>query len=295
MFVPKMNITNHTFRGKARFDDIYDCPDPRPYFQTLGPLEYQIPHHAQQIFRRLWAKLGIHYRKDARRLVDLCCSYGINTALLNHDLTLQDLYVRYTSPKMTDLSSAELMAVDRKFFQQRRLRSDTISSVGIDAATNAVSYALGVGLLDAAFSENLEITPPSPALRSAVAEATLITVTGGVGYISSRTFQHLLECTFTPVWIAAFVLRTVDYNTIADTLAQFDLVTEKLSTRTFPQRRFNNATEQHDALATLAEAGINPANKEASGYYHAELYLSRPAQEVAEEPLETLLAPSSVI
>ncbi|EST36825.1 hypothetical protein [Streptomyces roseochromogenus] len=38
--------------GKARFDDIYDRPDPRAYFRRLAPLEYEIPHHAQPVFRQ---------------------------------------------------------------------------------------------------------------------------------------------------------------------------------------------------------------------------------------------------
>ncbi len=39
--------------GKSRFDDIYDRPDPRAYFQRLAPLEYEIPHHAQPVFRQV--------------------------------------------------------------------------------------------------------------------------------------------------------------------------------------------------------------------------------------------------
>lgn len=289
MSVPRTNITHHAFPGKARFDEIYDRPDPRPYFQTLAPLEYQIPHHAQQIFRMLLANHGKRCRQGAGRIVDLCCSYGINAALLNHDLTLRDLYSRYTSPELTELSSAELVAVDREFFQQRRLHSGVVSSVGIDAAVNAVSYARGAGLLDTAFPENLETTAPSPALRSVLTGVTLITVTGGVGYIGARTFQHLLKCMYAPAWVAAFVLRTVRYDPIAEALARFNLVTEKLHARTFLQRRFSNAAEQRHALDALARAGLDPAGKEATGYYHAELYLSRPARDVAELPLEALL------
>ena len=38
--------------GKTRFDDIYDRPDPRSYFARLAPLEDEIPHQAQPVFRR---------------------------------------------------------------------------------------------------------------------------------------------------------------------------------------------------------------------------------------------------
>jgi hypothetical protein len=287
--VRKVDATHPALSGMARFNEkIYDQPDPRAYFQTLGPLEYQIPHHAQPVFRRLLDGREALGSQSNGSMVDLCSSYGINTALLNHDLTLQDLYVRYSSPQLAELSTSELMAADRTFFQQR-LRSDAVSSVGIDPAANAISYAVGAGVLDAAFPENLEIAPPSPALRSAVAQATLITVTGGVTFLSARTFQRLLGCMSTPAWVAAFVVRKVPYQTIAATLEGFGLVTEKLSTRTFPQRRFSNAEEQRRTLKALSRMGINPEGKEGAGYYHAELYLSRSARDIAALPLETLL------
>ncbi|NJP82748.1 hypothetical protein HCK01_36675, partial [Streptomyces sp. AA8] len=44
--------------GMTSFDKIYDQPDPRAYFTVLGPLEYQTPHHAQSVFRRMAETLG---------------------------------------------------------------------------------------------------------------------------------------------------------------------------------------------------------------------------------------------
>ena len=38
---------------RTGFDHVYDQPDPRGYFQALGPFGYQTPHHAQEVFRRL--------------------------------------------------------------------------------------------------------------------------------------------------------------------------------------------------------------------------------------------------
>lgn len=278
--------------GKTRFEEIYDQPDPRLYFQTLGLLEYQIPHHGQRAFQALAeARRRTSAGAGLGTVVDLCCSYGINTALLNHDLSLQDLHARYTSAELADLPTAELMALDRLFFQQRRLRSGAARSVGIDAAEHAVAYAIGAGVLDRAFSENLEVAQPSPALRAAIADARLVTVTGGVGYIYTRTFERLLGCFSTPPWIAAFVLRTVPYQPIADVLARFGLVTEKFPGRTFPQRRFSDARERKYVLSTLSRQGLDPAEKEAEGYYHTDLYVSRPPRDIAELPLPSLLAP----
>ncbi|RLU78193.1 hypothetical protein CTZ27_37835 [Streptomyces griseocarneus] len=267
--------------GKTGFDEIYDCPDPSTYFTTLQPLGYQIPHHGQAVFRTLAEALRTRGpERVPPAVVDLCCSYGINAALLNHEVTLDDLYARYTAPRAA--------AEDRAFFAARR-RPDAARVTGVDVASRAVAYADGAGLLDGAFAENLETGDPSPALRAALAATDLVTVTGGIGYIFTRTFARLLACTARPPWIAAFVLRTVPYGPIADLLAEAGLVTERLPDRTFRQRRFSDATERRAAFDALAERGLGTAGKEDDGYYHADLYVSRPPAEVTELPLTALL------
>ena len=76
---------------KANFDDIYDQPDPRAYFRTLAPLDYQIPQQARPVIERVHAAAGAD-----RTILDVCCSYGINAALLRFDLDIADLAARYT-------------------------------------------------------------------------------------------------------------------------------------------------------------------------------------------------------
>ncbi|GAA3178765.1 MULTISPECIES: hypothetical protein [Streptomyces] len=272
--------------GKADFEAIYNCPDPRRYFTTLQPLDYQIPHHGQAVFRA--AVDALHRHRTDRpplRVVDLCCSYGINAALLNHRLALTDLYDRYTGP---GADGGERTAADRAYFAARR-RADAVHITGIDAADRAVRYGREAGLLDAGFAENLETAEPTPALRAALAGTDLITVTGGVGYITARTFGHLLDSVTAPPWVAAFVLRTVSYRPVSDLLADAGLVTEKLPARTFRQRRFADDGERQAAFTALAGHALPTAGKEDDGFYHADLYLSRPAADVADLPLEKLV------
>lgn len=270
--------------GKADFEAIYHSPDPRRYFTTLQPLDYQIPHHGQAVFRTTADALRRH-RSDRPplRVVDLCCSYGINAALLNHRLTLTDLYARYTGP-----GAVPRPEEDARFFAARR-RPDAAHVTGLDVAGAAVGYARAAGLLDAGFAENLEADEPSPALRSAVSCTDLITVTGGVGYITDRTFGRLLDAAERPPWVAAFVLRTVSYTPVAALLARHGLVTEKLTSRTFRQRRFADGDERRAAFAALSGHGLTTRGKEADGFYHADLYLSRPAADAAALPLDALL------
>jgi hypothetical protein len=272
--------------SKANFDAIYNRADPRAYYRELAALDYEVPHHGQQVFRRLLDALG---RRETT-VVDLCCSYGVNAALLEHDLELADLYDRYGGEDTSDLTHDELVAADRAFYAEHR-RPDAPEVVGVDTAARAVSYAVEVGLLDTGAVEDLERHDPSPDLAGAVADADLVTVTGGIGYITERTFGRVIDATTSdrPPWVAALCLRTVPYTPIAETLARKGLVTERLEGRTFPQRRFVDDHERAYAVRTVAARGLDPQGKEAEGLYHAEVYLSRPAGDVAEQPIETLL------
>lgn len=221
--------------AKADFGDIYDRPDPRAYYRELSALDYEVPRHGQHIFRRVLAAL----RPEGATVVDLCCSYGVNAALLKCDLDLAELYDRYAGEQAAALSRDELVAADRRFYAERR-RTDPPHVVGVDVAGPAVEYAVEVGLLDVGVAEDLEIGDPSPQLTRAVAGADLITVTGGVGYITERTFEGVLDGTSPDrrPWVAALCLRTVSYAPVAELLADKGLVTERLEGRTFPQRRF---------------------------------------------------------
>ncbi|MEU7581308.1 hypothetical protein AB0B50_27315 [Streptomyces sp. NPDC041068] len=265
-----------TASGKTRFDDIYDRPDPRAYFRTLAPYAYEIPHHAQAVFRRTRELCAqVPGSEGPVTVLDVCCSYGINAALLNHDLTLEDLYAHYTSAEAAALTPAELLERDKEFYASRR-RADATPVIGLDMAENATRYALDAGLLDEAYAENLERHPPSPRLRRAVARTGLFTVTGGIGYISHRTFDALLDCTRGPVWVSAFVLRTVPYRRIVETLAAHGLVTAMDPARTYPQRLFTSPEERREAVRQVILAGEDPTGHESEGRYYTHLYESRP-------------------
>ncbi|MFF5019717.1 hypothetical protein [Streptomyces sp. NPDC001165] len=263
--------------GKSRFDDIYDRPDPRAYFRRLAPLEYEIPHHAQPVFRQAATNRAAlddgHPGRPA--VLDVCCSYGINAALLNHDVTLANMYERYSSPDRQAMSTAELAAQDKEFYAERR-RPDAVPVFGLDVAAPAVHYALEVGLLDAAFADDLEQAPPSPGLRRALAEVGLVTLTGGGSYVTARTFTALLDGARRPVWVSAFVLRTVSYHPIVRALAAHGLSTTVDVSRTYPQRLFTDEREQRYAIEAVRALGGDPAEREKDGRFHSLRYESRP-------------------
>ena len=87
----------------------------------------------------------------------------------------------------------------------------------------------------------------------------------------------------------------MDYGPLSDLFSVYGLVTERLSTRTFPQRRFADDAERDHALRELAKLGVDPAGKEEKGWYHADLYLSRPAGEVSKASVDDLFGASGVL
>jgi SAM-dependent methyltransferase len=282
-------------RAKARFDDIYDSPDPRAYFRTLGTLDYEIPQLAQPAVQAVISSL----RREAGqatttplRVLDVCCSYGINAALLRTDVTLDQLYDRYSSPAVAELTPTELAEQDRTFFADRRTASTWVA--GLDIARNAIDYAGRVGLLDRGWAEDLEAADPSRSLADELSRVDLIITTGGVGYITERTFDRLLrpQRAGRGPWVLAMVLRLFPYDDIAATLASHGLTTEKLEGVTFAQRRFASAAEQDAALRDVLARGLDATGLEADGRYHAELYLSRPDADLGR-PLHEVLSRSA--
>ncbi len=289
----------HQKAGKANFDLIYDLEDPREYFNTLGQFDYRIPQHGQRLFSELigarWDASRDGDRAKRFRVVDVCCSYGINATLLKYETTLDEMYARYGCRELAGLSSGELAEDDAAFYGACR-REASPEVVGLDVAHNAVSYGLRSGTLDAGFAENLEEDEPTEALGRAVAGADLLTVTGGIGYVTERTFERLLDCMVEGSegrlpWVAAFALRWVSYDRISDVLSDYGLVTEKLADRTFTQRRFTDDAERDYVLEELMKMGVDTTGKEDTGWYHANFYLSRPAEEAKVLP-EALLRKS---
>jgi len=292
-----MSGTREKFRSinetKANFDNIYARPDPREYYRVLYGLDYIIPDLARPVFRALIAAREAAAGRRVR-VIDLGCSYGVNAALTRFPIDLGRLAQRYAGPEMQGLATKTLIELDRHYFHAWPLQTDAVF-VGLDVSRPAVDYAREAGLLDIGICANLEHHEPTPYQAEIFSGADMIISTGCVGYVTRRTFRHLLAHARPghPPWIASFVLRMFSYDEIADLFARYGLVTEKLEGVTFVQRRFHSEDELRATLAALEERGIDPTGKEADGLYHAELFVSRPADVARDTPLGAVLSITS--
>ncbi len=273
---------------KADFSSIYDQADPRAYFHTLGALDYQIPQQSMPVLRAVLAASERNGRP--RTVLDVCCSYGINAALLRCDVQLAELHDRYTGQALADCSVEELIESDAQFYAARR-RSPDVPVLGLDIAASAIDYACRAGLLTGGWAEDLEAADPSPVCAGGAREVGLVISTGGIGYVGEPTFRRLLRVVESPsdLWLAVFVLRAFSYHDIIDTLTGYGLVTEHVPDVTFRQRRFADRTEYDAAIHDIELRGLDPAGKEADGWYHAECFVTRPAAAAAAVPLAELL------
>lgn len=275
-------------RAKANLGHIYNQPDPRAYFHELRKLGYAIPGAAKPIFQKLIGHLR-RRREGTVHVLDLGCSYGINAALLKHDLSMRDLYEHWDQRRLVEATPEEVVAYDRKYFA-RLGEAEDIAVVGLDQAERAVAFGEEAGLLDAGVAVDLEAGPlPAPA-KNDLAPVDLQVSTGCVGYVTETSFRRFLPSITrgAPAWLANFVLRLFPFDPIADTLSDRGYVTEKLKGHAFVQRQFVSAAEQQQVVDKLSDRGIDPTGMEADGHLYAELYLSRPAREAADVPLSRL-------
>ncbi len=266
--------------AKISFDDIYNLPDPREYYVRLGAYDYQTPQNGVPLFAAVIDALRARRGLTKVRILDLCCGYGVNAALLKHGLGFAALRARYA--EMAALSPEAVIARDREMIAARPGRPD-LWIAGLDIAPNAIRYGVETGLLDAGVVANLERGPPDAALDEIMAATDLVMVTGAMAYLTRATFTACLahgRATPRP-WVGVVCHRVVDFSPIAEALSAFGMVTEQPLDWTFPHRRFAGAEEQEGALAALSRLGRSPHGREAAGYFHSDFFLVRPVEDVS--------------
>jgi SAM-dependent methyltransferase len=278
-------------QAKAVFDDIYIQDDPRSYFSVLGDLDYMITDVAEPVIRQILSARASATNAEPV-VLDVGCSYGINAAVHRFPLTFGGLRHRYARREIKAISSEELMRLDHNFYAGWPDHG-LARFIGLDVSAPAVRYATRVGLLDQGVVADLENEALSAESAHIIRPVDVIMSTGCIGYVTDKTFSKLLDATEKKPWIVSFVLRMFPYDALARTFAQHGLVTERLSGVTFIQRRFRDAEEFENSLATLAAAQIDPTGLESEGLLHADLILSRPEADVQAAPLEEIVTVAS--
>lgn len=261
---------------KADFSSMYTSPDPRAYFEALMPLGYQIPEHGTRFVDSLLAALPPHEQPST--VLDVCCSYGINAALMGTTLTLAQLGAHYLADGVAGLPAGAAITRDRDFFA-RHARTRRPRLLGLDASRPAIDHALRAGLLDDGWCDDLEHEDPSPSLRAGLRGVDVVVCTGGVGYVGVPTFDRILSAMSVRkhTRVVCFVLRSIDYAPIAAALERHGLLTEVGLAHPVRQRRFADEPERSATLRAVRARGLDPTGLEEEGWHYANCYISRPA------------------
>ncbi len=267
--------------GKIDITDIYNKPDPRRYYSTLRHLEYQIPGTAKPVFQRVISAYRHAHEKDKVRVLDVGCSYGVNAVILKCDLGMDQLYDLYACQAGASTKRNQLLAHDQSLMDEC-IKDGELEVVGLDISKSAVDYAVEAHLLDDGVAANLEAGAPPSEAAAVLDEADLVISTGCIGYVGKKTLKGILDANAPQKpWMTHFVLRMFPFDERGAVLEHFGYVTEKVENQTFVQRRFASDEEQEHVLQRLSELGIDPSGLEAEGWYHAEAFISRPAEDYA--------------
>jgi hypothetical protein len=277
-------------QSKKDFSDLYTSCDPRSYFKYLGQLDYIIPHLAQPIFGQL-IRARQELQDEPVTVLDVGCSYAINGALMRYAINYEALRQRYTAPTLHALDSDEVLELDRHFYCSWP-RHDGVRVIGLDISGNAIRYGEKCGLLDRGLAVDLENCELTPDEAADLMDVDIIVSTGCVGYVTAKTFERVMKASRrgrTP-WVASFVLRMFPYDEIEKTLDRYGLTTELYEGATFVQRRFANREEMEAAIRAVEARGFDSEGCETEGLYHANLFISRPAEEIERQPIQKLVS-----
>ena len=81
----------------------------------MASLDCRIPELANPYFVDMFERCRCETDRTALNIIDLGASYGVDAALLKWDLTLEQLFGRYTDPDSRSVGPLELLNKDRAF------------------------------------------------------------------------------------------------------------------------------------------------------------------------------------
>jgi len=258
---------------KKDFSDIYTQKNPQPYLQEMKNLEYRIPDQTKPLYKHLAERI-VNYKKSPVKILDLGSSYGINSALLGHELIMSELDNFFENNPESSLKATQ------NFFDELPNNDPNLEFYLNDTSSEALEFAKKAGLCEESFCVNLEKEPIPSEFQQALREIDLIVSTGCVGYIGWKAFEKIFEnidSERTPLPLFAFtVLRIFQMDDIKQVFAEnnFELVKTKVGP--LKQRKFHDEEEKIKTINLLREREIDTTGLEDNGYYFADFYVAGP-------------------
>jgi carnitine O-acetyltransferase len=285
--------------AKATFDEAYTAPTPHAYVDAMARTGYEIGEQARP-YCVAAAELLKQRNGDAwpAQMLDVGCSYGMGAAFVKYGCSFDEIVAFFSSRAPTEyLAAREAMRV----WLNVAPPACDLRTVGLDSSEPAIRFAVDSGLLDGGIAKDFEQPDASPSEleRSWFRSCNLLISTGAIGYVTDRTLEAVLgdlgkdhPGAFGPLAVVT-ILRMFDAAPIEAVFERHGLRFGVVPDIRLPQRRFADARERRDVLATLEQRGIDTEGWEDRGKHYADLYVAAPAEHfglLVDRMTETRLA-----
>lgn len=247
---------------------------PTPYLNEMRSVGYRIPDQTKPLYQHL-AERMINHVKRPLKVLDLGSSYGINSALLNHELVMSELdefFNNNPEPSIVEVQD---------FFEGLPNKNPNFRFYLVDTSSPALEFAEKAGLCEGSFCVNLETEKVSQEFKQTMEDIDLIISTGCVGYIGWKAFEKMfstVQKNSEAVPIFAFtVLRMFQKDDIARVFEEngFDLFKTRIGP--LKQRRFYNDAEMTKTVSLLKGRGIETGGLEDEGHFYADFFVGGPS------------------
>ena len=279
-------MTDGALTHWTQFDQLYDLPDPRPYFRGVATGDYRMPGLLAGVLEQL---IPIAAARPDRlpgpvRLVDFACGYGAVGLCLRTGATMADLTKRYQGDdgRLADIGY---------FADRRRDVLPTHLIDGIDIAGSAVDYAKQVGALDNGFAENLLDGSPSAALLESVRTADIIFECGAIGDFLAAAMDGVTKIADVSPrpWLVLCPRPRVDMRTVNDALMRNGYIVETILPGLKYRKAFSDG-ERAEEIASGLENGLTAEDCMVGEYFRVDLRLAVPQGSNASRNVERVRA-----
>ena len=266
-----MPSTSFEFKLKDDFNQVYNLPDPRPYYAGLKPSDYRMPG----VIAKAIAALSVR-RHPGRTLkvLDFACGFGAIGACLRRGLRMRELYDYYGAVEWSHTEPTRLHRQDADWYAHRDHQSANVELIGVDVAPHAVAYAEAMGLVDQGLV--LDLTSGDSAVDHAdlLAGVDLVVESGGVGRIQHLAFGALLASGARP-WFLMSPRPDVDWTALNSVWDTYGYHAEVIAQTRY--RRTLGVDETQDVSRRAAALGLSEAQTFRQGYIAVPLTLVRPS------------------
>jgi len=260
--------------AKADWSEVYVQSTPASYLQTVAKMEYGVPDYAFQYLRPLIKMLHTEFQRPVN-IVDIGASYGINSTLLLHDLTMAQLTDFFVENEQT-------WAEIERFYMNQNIRHTEYKFYLSDNSQPAMDFSERIQVCEKAFCFDMRHEALPVGFKRIVEKTALFIATGSLGYIGEYFFQQIFPIIsnnhLSPLF--AFVVYRAFYSHEIEKVFKNYNYTFIKSNITFKKgRRFASITEQKKAIKFLHQRNIDTVGFEDEGFYACEFYLGVPVLE----------------